>query len=234
MRAITVPRLLAIVLGGMWSLCAMPEGMATSLCDGFPPLLRIGGVCPPIVASSCILEGAPCADTDVTTLQSRVRVTVGTSQICRRFLRASPTYVRFDVEHHLPPGGIETQLFGSPEAFALPLQIGHKAARIDVDNDGKPESIVMAIIPGSGRLPCDAYAFLQVDEGLAKVAGPLTSALATLPGCTEPLPVLFNGRTYFETRTSLIGNRGTRQQLLWQVYEIREQVARKMCEFRYR
>lgn len=225
--------LLAIVLGSLCFVSATSQETSETGCDGLPKFVGIGGLCPPQVASFCILEGRSCEAQDAEYVRTRVRTIVGDRKVCGRFLHQDLEHVRFDSDYDLPPGSIETYLFGAPNASALPIFLSPKAAHVDVDNDGAPERIILVRIPGSGSRPCDASRFFQLDQAKYTVDSPMTSLLGGLPGCPGTLPVRLNGNTYFVSRSSIIGNRGTRRQLLWQVYEFRDWSKRKLCEFRY-
>lgn len=223
----------AYFLAATSAFAATPEAVSVPPCSGMPATIGMGGACPPHTAHFCVLDGRACQKSVADSLLANVRVTHGDSKICRQFIREEPEHVAFDREHRLSQEEAITFLFGASSGFAGTLDMGKSAAYFDANNDGTSDFIVPASIPG-GRY-CSTLAFIPTNESLtAIVKGPLASTLEQLRECPGSLPVRLNGTSYFETRSSLVGNYGTKLQVLWKVHLIRGTSMTKMCEFRYR
>jgi len=190
----------------------------------------------PLRAGFCMLDDTVCAAPEADQLRSRARVMLGEKKLCQRFLREEFEYVKVDIEHHVPYEAVEASIFGSSGAFAGRLDIDSSVARIDADNDGASEYILAVRVPGSGPRPCDTKKFLPVGgDRVSLVTGRLMPMLSQWPECSWNIrPIRFAGRTYFETRTSIVGDRASKQQLLREVYMLHGASKDKVCEFRYR
>ena len=176
-------QLAVLFLATTCTIAATHEDVGSPPCPGLPYGVEMGGVCPPRIASFCVLDGKACPVWNAERLLARVRVTHGDAKLCRQFLREEPEHVAFDTEHRLSPEEAGAFLFGAQNGFAGTLDIGQRAAHFDTNNDGILEYIVPARVPGGRN--CDTMSFIPVNETLtAALDGPLASALtvAQMPG----------------------------------------------------
>ena len=184
-------------------------------------------------ATFCTQSDAPCHDDIANKWRARAKIELGDRTFCSRLLRATFQYIDFETSTRFSTSETSAFVHAVTGEARLTRQDAN-IARVDIDNDRKPEVILEIFTAGPNYRSCDypVYVQLQEDEEHLRQAS-LNSLMRSPSSCPVSFaPFRYQGKTYFEVRDwSLFARTGVK--LLTQVFMINGEAREWVCEFSY-
>ena len=186
---------------------------------------------PPSVGTFCMdWSDSPCDDHTARVFRGVARIAKGDHVFCNALLGVTFEYPEY-----------ETSQFSDSEAMAIAASVtgdprivrAANLARLDVDNDGRPETILQIFTAAQNWRACDYPVYVTLNDSATEVKeGPLNKLMLPPTSCPDSFqPFVFRGKTYFEFRQQKPGR--FRPNLLTEVLMIRGGTLHTMCKFTY-